>query len=333
MEAAGKATTAERGRRQELVDPGGTRMRWPDGRLFAWTVVDDTDRAAVDNVGPVYDFLTDLGLFTTKTVWPLAPIAPPVLGGGTLQDRRYREWALGLRRRGVEIAFHGATDHASRRERVIEALETFKAVFGEDPRLYATHVGQVEGMYWGDARLDGGARLVYRAAQRLRGRDRTYLGHVRGTPFFWGDVCRDRITYVRNLVFRDINTLKHDPMMPYHDPRRPFVAYWFSSSEGATVRDFCRLLGEPNQDRLLSEGGACIVYTHFAFGFYEDGRLDPLFVRLMRRLAALPGWFVPASTLLDGLRARAGWRPQADPRVLRRMQWSWLLSKLRRGTS
>ena len=86
-------------------------------------------------------------------------------------------------------------------------------------------------------------------------------------------MCRERITYVRNLAFRDINTTKLDPIMPYHDSRRPYVAYWFSCSEGALPNSFCETLSERNQDRLVEEGGGCIMYTHFGAGFATGGQL------------------------------------------------------------
>ena len=36
-------------------------MLWPDGKRFAFTVFDDTDRATLDNVREVYALLADLG--------------------------------------------------------------------------------------------------------------------------------------------------------------------------------------------------------------------------------------------------------------------------------
>ena len=177
-------------------------------------------------------------------------------------------------------------------------------------------------------------KVIYQWAWRLTKGEDQFHGHSEGGPYFWGDLCRDRIMYVRNLVFREINTLKVDPLMPYHDPRRPYVRYWFSSSEGASVHSFCQLISEANQDRLLEEGGACIAYTHFGNGFWRDSRLDPEFTRLMRRLANLPGWFVPASRLLDYLGEVRGWQVvDEDRRKLDRMQWRWLLQKLRHGKS
>ena len=47
------------------------RFEFPQGKRFAFTIVDDTDVATVANVKPLYDLLHELGFRTTKTVWPL----------------------------------------------------------------------------------------------------------------------------------------------------------------------------------------------------------------------------------------------------------------------
>ena len=46
-------------------------MRFPGGKRFAFTIMDDTDDATVQNVGPVYEALYSLGMGATKTVWPM----------------------------------------------------------------------------------------------------------------------------------------------------------------------------------------------------------------------------------------------------------------------
>ena len=308
-------------------------MIWPGGKRFAFTIFDDTDGATLDSVRPVYDFLGELGLRTTKTVWPLRGAGKPVTGGATLEDHDYRDWILSLRAEGFEIASHGTSDQSSPRARILAGFDRFREVVGADPRAYANHTGQKEAIYWGAARLDGGPRAVYRLANRWRSEDRRYFGEDQRSDYFWGDLCASRLTYVRNLVFPDIDTTSRDPIMPYHDPGRPFVPYWFSSSEGATCDSFCRTIAEGEQDRLVGSGGACVMYTHFAFRFLSGGKLDPLFVRLMRRLAAHDGWFVPVSTLLDHLRTQGSRGRQADTGALRGMQWRWLAGKLLHGTS
>jgi len=315
-------------RRPQGKSPG---VEWPEGKRFAFSIVDDTESSTVENAKPVYDLLESLGMRVTKTVWPLGFTQKPFFGGGTLEDPDYRAWVLALQEAGFEIAFHGATDHSSTREETVRALDLFRDVLGHDPRLHANHFGQAQGIYWGDARLDGFPRFVYRAANSILRRETHYYGHVEESPYFWGDICRDRIEYVRNFSFPDVNTLHPDPLMPYHDPRRPYVRFWFSSSDADNLDTFCRLLSDDAQDRLVGSGGACIAYTHFGFGFAKDGRPDPRFARVVERLAGLPGWFVPVSTLLDHLRSYDGWQPDPGRGPLRSLRRRWVLSKLRRG--
>src|SRR5262249_1061680 len=122
-----------------------------------------------------------------------------------------------------------------------------------------------------------------------------------------------------------INTLKMDPLMPYHDPRRPYVRYWFSASNGSGPVDFCRLISETNQDRLAAEGGGCIVYTHFGNGFQP---LPAEFRRLIERPSPMPGWFVPESQRPDYVGAQRGWRNARQQKTaFARMQWRWAAEK------
>jgi hypothetical protein len=292
---------------------------WPDGKKFAFTIVDDTDFSSVSNTETVYEFLRECGIPTTKTVWPLCPLGSGLTGGGTLEDPHYRGWIERLQRSGVEIALHGVADGSSPRERVAAGLERFRSIVGHDPSIHTNHVAQGEGIYWGPARLDGPLRWFYQRYRTRRG-IRPYDGALPASPNFWGDLCHTRIKYVRNFVFNNINTLKADPLMPYHDPRRQYVRYWFSASNGATPEQFCRLISEANQDRLAAEGGACIVYTHLGQGFHP---LTAEFRRLLHRLSRMPGWFVPATPLLDLIGAQREWRTVAESRALRRMQWQW----------
>ena len=307
---------------------------WPGEKRFAFTIVDDTDSATVAKVKPVYDFLAEQGFRTTKTVWPLRAAGRPASGFGSLEHPDYRDWVLDLQEKGFEIAMHGAADEPSVRESVHRALDYFQETLGHGPRMHVNHVGQEELMYWYEDRLHGLARQIYRLANRYKRRDlrSSNQGHVVGSRYFWGDLCRTRIEYVRNLTFTDINTLRQDPIMPYHDPERPFVNFWYSATEGSTRARFCERLSERNQDRLLAEGGACILYTHFAFGFVENGIVDRRTRDLLTRLGRLSGWFVPCSVLLDHLRSRPGWRPVADRAILRRMEMRWIAEKFRHGT-
>ncbi len=309
----------------------GCPIVWPDNKRFAFSILDDPDAQSLEAGRAVYALLADCGLRSSKAVWPLGPSAPPSDEGVTCSDPAYVEWLLGLQRQGFEIGFHNATSHTSARQQTIHGLERFAALFGHDPRVYAQHYYCQESLYWGDSRLTGFERAFYNAVTGWRNHGKSF-GHVTDHPNFWGDHCKEKIRYVRNFVFGDINTLKACPWMPYHDPARPYVNYWFSSSEGSRVATFNRQLREENQDRLEAEGGACIIYTHFGHGFYEHGELPPRFRFLVERLARKNGWFVPVSTLLDYL-ARQKEQGPILPAERQQLERRWLRHKIGFGTA
>jgi len=306
-------------------------MLWPGNKRFAFTVFDDTDSQTLENGKPVYELLADLEIRTTKSVWPISGKGTPSDNGATCDDGEYLHWAQELQRQGFEIGYHMACSHTSPREETVRALEQFAKYFGGYPATMAAHYFSGENLYWGDARLSGANRLLYNLPTLYRNHNK-YFGHVPGHPWFWGDLCKERIKYARNFCFPDVNTLKACPMMPYHDPARPLVNYWFASSEGAEVGSFVRMLSEANQDRLEAEGGACIMYTHFGLGFYQDGKLNPRFRSLMERLAQKNGWFVPVATLLDYLLAQKTVHTISN-RERARLERKWMWHKSRSGTA
>jgi hypothetical protein len=284
---------------------GLSPVLWPDGKKFAFTAFDDTDSQTLAAGSEVYALLRDLGFRTTKSVWPIRPTGTPSDHGATCDDPQYLAWAQELQRQGFEIGFHAATAHTSPRADTVRALEAFKQYFGHYPAAISNHYFSSEGVYLGDARLTGANRAVYNLLTRFRNRNR-FRGHVEGDPLFWGDLCRDKIRYVRQFAFAEINTLKACPYMPYHDPARPYVNSWYASTEGPNCGRYVEALSEANQERLEAEGGACIMYVHFAHGFCENGRLDPRFRALMERLARRPGWFAPVTETLDCIQAQRG---------------------------
>src|SRR5205823_10352546 len=120
------------------------------------------------------------------------------------------------------------------------------------------HAFNRDNLYWGAARLTSRwSRLIYDLATRWRYEEYS-RGHVEHSPYFWGDLCRQHITYVRNFSFGEINLDGIGAAVPYYDPSKPFVNYWFSASEGGNVTRLCKLLSERNQDQLEAEGGVCI---------------------------------------------------------------------------
>lgn len=310
----------------------GTKITWPEGKNFAFTVFDDADCDRLSNTRPVYDFLKEIGVLTTKSVWTLPAERDAPLSGMGIHDTQYLRWIRSLFRAGFEIGWHGARCHSSHRIDTAKAMDIFLEEFGHNPRSMSNHFQNADSIYWGASRLTGFGKLIYRAAN-FRKPLRTE-GHTIGSDYFWGDLCRERVDYVRNFVFRDIDTLAVCPFMPYCDPLFPFVNAWYASAEGGNVESFVEMISEKNQDRLIENGGACIMYTHFAKGFSDDdGRLDPRFEQRMRRLAGLDGWFVPVSTLLDFLATQNGGIRKITAGERSVLQWRWLATKLRHGSS
>lgn len=305
-------------------------FRFPNGKRFAFTIIDDTDVATVENVAPVYALLERLGLRTTKTVWPFAcPEGSPNFSSSeTLEDADYRAFVIDLQRRGFEIASHGATMESSDRARTVRGLERMREVFGAYPAVHANHASNRENLYWGAARVDEAwARSVYRMLQPELD---AFEGHVEGSAYWWGDLARAHIRYVRNLTYASLDVSRINPTMPYHDPRRPVVNWWFSAADANDCAEFNQLVRLRAQERLEKGGGVAIVATHFGKEFATGGRVNPETEKLLTALSRRDGWFVPVGTLLDWLREQGagGELPQAE---WRRMQWRWLADLVTRG--
>jgi hypothetical protein len=290
----------------------------PPGKRFVFTVLDDTDDATLKNVQPVYALLRKLGLRTTKTVWPLdcPEGSRHFFAAETLQDKAYLRFVHELVDEGFELAFHGATMESSRRERTVQGLEFLRNEFGRYPRLFCNHGQNRENLYWGSRRFSTpGLRALSRVLTRSL-RDQ-FDGDTEGSEFFWGDVCREVIRYVRNFTFERLNLLEVDPDMPYHVASAPYVKYWFSTADAPDVEAFNRLLSRPRIDQLEADGGVCVVSTHFGKGFVKEGRVDPVTESLLRHLADKAGWFVPLSDVLDWLLERNRGRTLTRREILR----------------
>ena len=285
---------------------------WPDGKDFAFTFFDDTEYATVENNRAIYGFLRDLGMRTTKSVWPVAGPDKPHLPGPcpTCEEEEYLELCLQLEREGFEIALHNATYHTADRALTQHGFDQFRELFGHDPVSLANHSTNHEGLYWGPARLSGWRRALYSLVQR----GQRFRGHLTGDPYFWGDICKERVRYVRNFTFTDLNTLNNLPHIPYHDPERPWVNQWFGGSEAAHIGSFNHYVTKKTVDKLIAERGCSLLYTHFGKDFYDykaPKALDPQFVETMEYVAKHNGWFVPVSTLLDFLASQ-----QPTPHVI-----------------
>jgi hypothetical protein len=299
-------------------------LPFPDRKTFAFTIVDDTDGATLENVRPVYERLFALGLRTTKSIWVMRPdTAPDKPGdaGDTLERRQYADYIQLLQRRGFEIALHNVSSKSNTRPRTAMGIAQFKEVFGAYPKICVQHEKNLENLYFEFAQNPGrlpppfrtrifrGIHTLLRNGNGVKPSSFGCSGEDRSSDYFWGDICKQAVQYVRsNVFFQDLNTLKCNPYMPYTSADTPYVNYWFDSSNGQDAAAFNAILSDRNIARLRRERGCSIVYTHFGKGFVETrhGSAE-LNAETARRLAAVAGrpdgWYVPAGELLDRLLA------------------------------
>ena len=281
------------------------KIKWPKGCDFAFTIVDDTDGATVKNVKPVYDYLYERGIITTKTCWAY-PVRDSVYKGECLQDSNYREFLLQLKDRGFEIGFHNAGSGGFKREETISALNCYKDIFGNFPNMHINHSNNVENIYWGAKRFSGIVNKIYSHKKKTQS-----LGDENESEYFWGDICKEKIKYIRNRTFNGINTLREDKRLVYRETNKEkYSNYWFSSSDGMRLKPFLKLLTKKNIDKLVKQQGCCILYTHFAYEFVDEkGNLDEDFKSAVDYLSKQNGWFVPASQLLDYVLENKEYKP------------------------
>lgn len=300
------------------------KIQWPNNKKFAFTVVDDTDNGTIDNTKPVYDFLYSWGIITTKTVW----VYPPrdKFSGGCLLDEDYLNFIIDLKNKGYEIGLHNVGSGEFTRKEIIKGIDLFNEKLGFYPSLQINHASNLDNIYWGNERYRFPLKNLFKL---IYGKKRKYYGTDIKSSHFWGDICKEKITYIRNHTFNDINTLKIDSRMPYIDKtKEKYSNYWFSSSDGHTVKEFNNLLEKDNIDKLEDEGGACIVYTHFASGFVDDeGKLNKKFENNIRYLSTKGGWFVSTSTLLDYLKAHKK-ETYVSNKYLAKLDFKWVADRI-----
>lgn len=290
-----------------IYPPPQREITFPHGKAFAFTIVDDTDMATLERIRPVYEVLDRYGLRTTKTVWVLesAETYHAPNQGDSLQEPAYRDFILDLQSKGFEIGLHGIRGGSSKRAEILRGLEEFRRILGRDPTLHVNHSLNRDNLYWGEHRW---SFAPFRWLYALR-KGPSFTGHDYNSPRFWGDAALERVRYVNQFTFSNINLLEVTSSFPYHLPEKPYVNFWFPTSNGKNLDALEILLSNANLDRLEREGGVCLVYTHLGAGSFNtpDG-VNPRFEVLMREVASRNGWFAPASEILAHLEKQPGWR-------------------------
>jgi hypothetical protein len=303
--------------------------RFPGGARFAFTILDDTDDSTLENVRPVYQRLQELGLRTTKTVWPLEcpEGSRNFFAADTLERPEYLEWVRELVAAGFELGLHGATMESSRRERTQRGLSQIERYFGAIPRIYANHGFNRENLYWGPDRYQTPWLRYLLSRLSSQGKE-LFEGQSEGSDYFWGDLCEQHIEYVRGFTTTSLNLERFDPHTPYRLKDTPYVRFWFSTTDAPDADSFKGRMTVAALDRLEAEGGICILSTHLGKGFARDGHLDPDIDEILHGLAKRNGWFVPASEILDHIRRVRGADVTLSPAECRRLELRFCWRKL-----
>ncbi len=299
-------------------------INWPEGKQFAFTIIDDTDNAIVANIKPVYDLLIELNMLTTKTVWVYP--SRDHFAGQSLQDADYLQFIKSIHGKGFEIALHNVGSGNFNRDEIIYGFELFKVAVGIYPYIQINHSSNRDNIYWGYNRhvfpLRNLMKLLYKDKRK-------YFGTEPESEYFWGDLCKKHIKFIRNHCFNGINTLRYDSQMPYVNSSKQYSNYWFSSTDGHTVEEFTHLISNANVDMLERQKGACIVYTHFASGFVNSsGKLNENFEKQMRYLSSKNGWFVPAGELLEFLLEQKNTSSSVSKMYLMKLDSYWLKDRV-----
>jgi hypothetical protein len=269
--------------------------RYPEPYRFAFTIVQDADSAFSARLSPLFDVFDELGSRITASAFAFwadwardgaiwsewraspfdAPIAVPLCD--PVEGLFYQQ----LSARGHEIALHSPADTSSTSQQVADAFELYRTMFGRYPATYVEHSARSNK----DALANEGARP--------------------GSPYFTRDLLRryDPWTWVDDehglRDTRDGHGLLNDAANAQYGLKKAFIrtGRW-SASDGD---GFLAYYSEDRVDALERDAGAALVYTHL-----NEGWLDPRTRRmrhdLVERLsyiAAKPGWFVPASEILD----------------------------------
>jgi hypothetical protein len=262
---------------------------------FIFTIFDDTDNATIENIKPVYDCLYKNKIFITKSVWPKNVKIGNNFTGDSLEDKKYLSFILGLKEKGFEIALHNVGSGQFIREEIIDGVDKYKECIGEYPNIHVNHSANSDNIYWGEVRFIFPFNYIYSFFNK-----KTYYGEIENSPFFWGDIVKKHIKYIRSHTFYDINTIKSDPYMPYIENRKSkYSNFWFSSTDALNLNSFNNMVSSNNIDKLIYENGISIIYTHFASGFVKNGQLNKEFETNIEYLSSKNGLFIPVSELLD----------------------------------
>jgi hypothetical protein len=283
---------------------------YPAGKTFAFTIIHDADSGYSQRLAPVMEALDAVGFKITVTVFPFwaewasgnpegqwrkwlgidpywAPVAVP------LEDANEREFYLGLRERGHEIALHTPAETSSVRADVERAFDYFEQTFGSPARMYVEHSP--------GNNLDAQSRSGSDKASKYFNTD------LLNRAGCWVWVCDEETDFPRGRT-RQLDVLS-DATGPF-SPRahekygieRGFIRSRILPSTGD---GFVAAFTSNAIAALERDGGTALAYAHLAIGWLDPQtrRLRGDIEAVLRAIAARDPWSAPGSDTLDRLAA------------------------------
>ena len=278
------------------------RVTWlPDFYQAGIAVTDDPDNGSFTQFKAIYDLLLQLKFPTSRAMWAFEEVEPTgtpplhiTFNAPLLVDTECLDYCRRLYDNGFEICLHGASSGNNTREKTIAASELLEREIAP-ARLFICHSKNAENLYW-DSKCT--TNPILSGILKLYSKNRCF-GEVEGSPYFWGDYCRRNIDYIRLFRTRRVNTLAFNPHMPYHDPGKPYVNHWFSSTKGFLPR----LFSLEGIDELCRERGASIVYQYLHKYVDLQGTIRTDVRECLERIASDNRLYIrPVTVLLDRLK-------------------------------
>lgn len=269
----------------------------PHGKDFAFTIIDDTDDAFLDQIKSIYDVLYGNGIITTKTVWVYPPRDTDRSKGDSLMNEQYLSFVRELIIKNYEIALHNVGSGNYKRSEIEKGIQEFKNLLGFYPVTHINHSYNKDNIYSGSKRFSFPLNYLVKL---LYSKYSYFEGDNPQSDYFWGDYHKNIIKYNRNYEIDNINTYKINPYLPYKERRfEKYSNYWFSASFAPNQWMFNHLVNKKNIDRLERERGISIIFTHLGY-FAPGNKIDKGFIESMEYLGKKTnGWFVPIRELLD----------------------------------
>lgn len=272
---------------------------WPNGKTFAFTIIDDSDYDTIEKIRPIYDFLYDINMLTTKNVWVYP--SRNNCDGCCLLDNDYKIFILFLKSIGYEIGLHGVGSGDFRKDEISDGIRIFNDIIGYYPNLHTNHINNKDGLYVGFNRYPRFFKNIY---NKFGFKSNRTLGDLYFSDYFWGDISKKYIKYLKGNIYNCTNIFNYDNHTPYVDiDKIKYSNYWFSTSDGYKYEKFIKIIDKENIDKLIAQRGLCVISANFSKGGFVDinGDIDKTFKYRMEYIANRNGWFVPATVIFDYL--------------------------------